>query len=173
MPPPAADTTPAPGDARPTLVSVFGASRSDPDLDRLAHRVGVLLGEAGVQLLCGGGSGVMAAVSAGFASVGGRPIGILPGEDAMGSPPNPDIAIPLYTGMGQARNVILALSAHTAIAIGGAWGTLSEIAAARRHGVRVVLLRSWTEKELRGDRGLVPAENAEEAVRLALEGVRR
>ncbi len=112
----------------------------------------------------------MAAASAGAREAGGLVIGILPGAGPAESLPNEHVTVPLYTGLGQARNVIVVLSAAAVIAIAGSWGTLSEIALARRHGRPVVLLDSWRPAPPEGgsDPRLVEAKSAEEAVRLAL-----
>ncbi|MGH9464547.1 MAG: TIGR00725 family protein [Thermoanaerobaculia bacterium] len=155
-------------------IAVVGGSRCTPEQEALARAVGAGLARSGVVLVCGGGSGVMAAASAGARAAGGLVIGILPGSCATESPPNPDVTVPLYTGLGQARNVIVVLSAQAVIAIAGSWGTLSEIALARRHGRSVVLLESWRAVPPGGeeDAGLLEAGSAEEAVRLALASAR-
>jgi uncharacterized protein (TIGR00725 family) len=151
-------------------VAVSGPGRCDEGLAALAEEVGRRLAEAGCVVLTGGRGGVMAAASRGARRAGGTAVGILPGEDARASPPNEDLELAIYTGMGQARNAVLALSAGALIAIGGGWGTLSEVALARKHGRRVVLLASWT---LRRPGGEAPsdvevAQSAAEAVALAL-----
>jgi uncharacterized protein (TIGR00725 family) len=85
----------------------------------------------------------MERAAAGARDAGGRTVGVLPGRSARESPPNEGIELPLFTGLGQARNLILVLSSQAIIAIDGGWGTLSEIAHAVKHGVPVVLLESW------------------------------
>lgn len=122
----------------------------------------------------------MAAASSGARAAGGLVVGILPGATAAESPPNPDLTVALYTGLGQARNAVVVLSAEAVIAIGGSWGTLSEIALARRHARPVVLLGTWSASPPPGepDPEWLTAASAEEAVRLALangerEGPRR
>jgi uncharacterized protein (TIGR00725 family) len=85
----------------------------------------------------------MEAAARGARDEGGRTVGILPGQDPESSPPNPHIELALYTGMGQARNQVLVLSAQGVIGIGGSWGTLTEIGLALKHGIPVVLLESW------------------------------
>jgi uncharacterized protein (TIGR00725 family) len=112
----------------------------------------------------------MEAASRGASTEGGLTVGILPGTDVRASPPNPYITLPLFTGLGQARNVVLVLSADAVIAIGGEWGTLSEIAIAMKHGKPLVLLGSWAVDPPSGDLGLpMVAETAAEAVDLALQ----
>ena len=112
----------------------------------------------------------MAAAAEGARRVGGRTVGILPGAGSEESPPNPDIEVAIYTGMGQARNQILMLSAAAVIGIGGGWGTLSEIGLARKHQVPVVLLDSWHLERPDGvsEPGFMQATNPQQAVEMAL-----
>lgn len=112
----------------------------------------------------------MAAASEGARKGGGEAVGVLPGRDARESPPNPYLSTTLFTGMGQARNLILVLSAGAVIAIGGGWGTLSEIAMALKHGIPVVVLKSWNLSRPDGENEpcLHQAGSPEEAVGLAL-----
>lgn len=126
----------------------------------LAKEVGRLLAEAGAVVLCGGLDGVMEAVSEGAGGAGGTVIGILPGVTREAA--NPHLTLALPTGLGQARNAVIATAADVVIAIGGGWGTLSEIGFARRLGRRVVALASWEVA------GLDAAASPAEAVRLAL-----
>lgn len=125
-------------------VAVVGAAGCGQHLDRLASETGRYLAEAGAVLLTGGRGGVMAAASRGAHAAGGLTVGILPGADATASPPNQAVELALFTGMGQARNQLLVLSAQAVIAIGGGWGTLSEISLALKQGRPVVLLESWS-----------------------------
>jgi uncharacterized protein (TIGR00725 family) len=113
-----------------------------------AHRVGRLLAERGVVVVCGGGAGVMAAVAAGARSRGGVVVGILPGGDREGA--SPDLSAAVVTNMGQARNAAVVWSADAVIVVGGSWGTLSELALANRRGVRVVSLGGWRVVDARG-----------------------
>jgi uncharacterized protein (TIGR00725 family) len=130
---------------RPTRVqvAVVGAGDCDAHLAALAEEVGAGLARAGVVLLTGGRTGVMAAASRGARAAGGLVVGVLPGRDAIESRPNDDVEVALFTGLGQARNVVLVLSAAVVVAVGGSWGTLSEVATALKHGIPVVLLESW------------------------------
>ena len=107
----------------------------------------------------------------GAKSAGGTTIGILSGRARAGSGPNPHIDIVIYTDMGQARNQIIVLSSAAVIAVGGEWGTLSEIALARKQGVPVVLLDSWELRSPSADLAadLPSASDAKGAVRQALE----
>lgn len=134
-----------------------------------ARRVGELLAARGATVLCGGGGGVMAAVAAGARSRGGLVIGVRPDD---GSAPGPtDVSASVVTNMGQARNAILVWSADAVIAVGGSWGTLSEVALAmRRGGIPVVVLGGWHVLDAHGVpvSGPCHVDNPEEAVRAAL-----
>jgi uncharacterized protein (TIGR00725 family) len=145
-------------------IAVVGAGRAPTELAELAEAVGRLLAEAGCTLVCGGLGGVMEAAARGARSVGGTTIGVLPGEDR--SEANRWIQHAIATGMGHARNLAIAASADAVIAVGGEWGTASEIALARKLGRPVVVLGGGPQ--LRGP-GIVAVDGAEEAVRIALE----
>lgn len=153
-------------------VAVIGASRCDEATRLAALEVGRRVAEAGAVLLNGGRGGVMEASAEGARGAGGTTIGVLPGTGADASPPNRYIEIALYSGMGQARNLVLVLSADAVIAVGGGWGTLSEIAMAMKHGRPLVLLGSWDlAPPVGSDLPMPPvASTPAEAVRLALEG---
>lgn len=102
----------------------------------------MLLAEAGAVVICGGGTGVMAAVAAGARSAGGLVVGIRPGNDRTDA--SPDLSVTIVTNLGEARNAVIVWSADAVIAVGGSWGTLSEVALARRRGgVPVVVLDGW------------------------------
>ncbi len=155
----------------PLQIAVFGAGSCDETLCQLAYDVGEALGRAGARLVCGGRGGVMEAASRGARDAGGLVVGVLPGRDAGESPPNDAVGVALFTGLGQARNLVVALSGAAAIAVGGSWGTLSEIALALKHGIPVVSLDSWRPRRPDGrDEPLLHvASTAEEAVARALE----
>jgi uncharacterized protein (TIGR00725 family) len=144
--------------------------RECTDAERAAAReVGVLLARAGAVVLCGGGSGVMAAVVEGVRSAGGLVVGIRPGGDPDDAAPG--LSAVVATGMGEARNAVLVRSADAVIVVGGSWGTVSELALARRMGVPVVGLRSWVVLDADGEPlpDAVPvAASAADAVRRAL-----
>jgi hypothetical protein len=154
--------------AQRTQISVIGASEGDDRILADAEAVGRGIAEAGAVLVCGGRTGVMEAASRGATGAGGTVIGILPTlatEDA-----NPYVTFAVATGTGHARNLAVVASGEAVIAIGGEWGTLSEIAFARRLGRPVVALQSWTLQNRAGtDLGITEAETPEVAVRLALE----
>jgi uncharacterized protein (TIGR00725 family) len=105
--------------------------------------------------------GVMEAACRGAKAAGGLTIGILPGPDKTGANDYVDIAI--ATGLGEARNLAIIRTADVLIAVGGSYGTLSEIGFALKAGKKVVGLKTWDIK------GIVPAATAEDAVRLATE----
>src|SRR5207245_2335370 len=115
---------------RGPLVAVVGGGTCTPQEAAWATAVGRLIAERGAVLLCGGLGGVMAAAARGAKQAGGLTVGILPGNDPREA--NPDIDVALATGMGEMRNALIVRAASAVIAIGGGWGTLSEIAMARR-----------------------------------------
>jgi uncharacterized protein (TIGR00725 family) len=115
-------------------VAIVGAGHCTTPEAALAEEVGRLLAGAGAVVLTGGRGGVMAAASRGAAQAGGLVVGILPGVDAAEA--NPWVTLPVVTGMGEARNAILMRTAQAVIAVGGEYGTLSEIAFALKFGRR-------------------------------------
>jgi hypothetical protein len=123
------------------LVAVVGGGTCSPAEAALAREVGARLAEAGIGVVCGGGGGVMAAACEGAGGAGGLTIGILPGNDRTAANPWVDIALP--TGLGEARNTLVVRSARAVIAIGGEFGTLSEIAFALKLGIPVIGLDTW------------------------------
>jgi uncharacterized protein (TIGR00725 family) len=145
------------------MIGVIGGSEAPPDILLLAEKVGRLIGRAGCILVCGGLGGVMEAACRGAKAEGGFTVGILPGparEDA-----NPHVDLAVATNMGHARNAIIAHTADTLIAVGGRYGTLSEIGFSLGLGKKVIALRSWE-----CDPAIVPAKDPEEAVEKALNG---
>lgn len=148
--------------ARPRRIAVIGAGICGQDMVEVAERVGEEVARTGAVLICGGLGGVMEASARGAARHGGVTVGILPGRDARDA--NPYIGIPLATGMGEGRNVLVVRTADAVIAVGGEWGTLSEVALARKVGVPVVLLRPSLAAEL----DLPLASTPEEAVQMAM-----
>jgi hypothetical protein len=125
------------------IISVIGGERAGAEALRLAKEVGRELGRRGVTLLCGGRGGVMEATCKGARAEGGHTIGVLPGRNAAETPPNRYVEFPIFTGIGYARNAIVALSGEAVIAISGSYGTLSEIAYALINGVPLVGLDTW------------------------------
>jgi uncharacterized protein (TIGR00725 family) len=142
-------------------VAVCGASEATPSQLEAAREVGKLLARAGAVVINGGFGGVMGAASEGAAIEGGTVVGILPDADRGGA--NPHLTVALATGLGQARNAVIVTAADSVIAIGPGWGTLSEIALARRLGRAVFALDTWKVK------GLDIVHTPAEAVKRALE----
>lgn len=132
-------------------VAVCGPRQcTDTDPDR-AHEIGRLLAQAGATVLRRGGVGVMAAVAAGARAENGLVIGIGPGDSTDGA--SPDLSAVVVTNLGEARNAVIVWSADAVIAVGGSWGTLSEIALAkRRGGIPVITLGGWTTSHQRYQR---------------------
>ncbi|HUG42141.1 MAG TPA: TIGR00725 family protein [Longimicrobiales bacterium] len=151
---------------RPPRVAVCGAGVCGRELAAVAEAVGRELARAGAVLLCGGLGGVMEAAARGAAEEGGIVVGVLPGRDARNA--NRHVGIPLPTGMGEGRNVLVVRFAEALIAIGGEWGTLSEVALARKIDVPVVLLRPGLTAGL----DLPETTTAAEAVAWALDAAR-
>ena len=150
-----------------TQISVIGASEGEPEILRDAEAVGRGIADAGAVLVCGGLTGVMEAASKGAADAGGTIVGILPTLSPADA--NPYVTHAVATGTGHARNLAVVASGEAVIAVGGEWGTLSEIAYARKLGRPVVAIQSWTLRNRAGtDLGIVEADTPEEAVRLAL-----
>jgi uncharacterized protein (TIGR00725 family) len=152
----------------PRYVGVVGGGRASAGDLGTAEEVGRLLARAGAIVVCGGLGGVMDAAAAGCAAEGGICIGILPGADRDGASPNLTVAV--CTGMGEARNAIIARTVDALIAVAGEFGTLSEIALALRMGVPVVGIDTW--ELLRAGspvEAVVRAPDAARAVALALE----
>ena len=142
-------------------VAVCGASEATPSQLDAAREVGRLLAKAGAVMINGGYGGVMGAASEGAAREGGTVVGLLSESDRAGA--NPHLTISLPTGMGQGRNLLIVTAAESVIAIGGGWGTLSEIAHARKLGLSVYALDTWDID------GLEKVDSPAEAVRRALE----
>jgi uncharacterized protein (TIGR00725 family) len=152
-------------------VAVIGASgvELESELGRLAGDVGRLLAGAGVTLVCGGRGGVMEAACRGASEAGGEAIGVLPGHEI--GEANPFCTHVVATGIGHARNLAVVSSGQAVIAIGGEWGTLSEIGFARAIGRTVIALRSWTlsgRERMADAPGVVVVDSAAAAVEMAL-----
>jgi uncharacterized protein (TIGR00725 family) len=150
-------------------VAVCGPHACTPEERTTAYRVGQLLAERGAVVICGAGGGVMAAVAAGVGSRDGCVVGIRADDSREGAAP--ELSVTLVTNMGQARNAIIVWSADAVIVIGGSWGTLSEVALARRRGgVPVVSLGGWQilDHDGRPLPGINHVATPEEAVATAL-----
>ena len=129
--------------AQRLIIGVIGAGDTGADGRKKAYQVGRRVAERGAVLACGGLGGIMEAASQGCFEAGGEVIGVLPGNCAASA--NPYVTHPIVTAMGHARNVILVQTSAALIAIEGGYGTLSEIAIARKIGKPLVLLDSWSD----------------------------
>jgi uncharacterized protein (TIGR00725 family) len=123
-------------------VAVIGPGRATAGLADRARRLGAELAGMGVIVVTGGLGGVMAAACRGAAEAGGLTVGLLPGTDPVTA--NPWVRVVIPTGLGEARNALVVRAAAVVVAVGGGWGTLSEVALALRAGIPVVSLDSWT-----------------------------
>jgi uncharacterized protein (TIGR00725 family) len=151
------------------VVGVMGPSACDPGMAQLARDVGAGIARRGAVVLTGGRGGVMEAASEGARAAGGLTIGVLPGAGARETAPNRFVDVALYTGLGEARNWINVCASDALIAIGGGFGTLSEIALALKARKPVVLVGSW-RFEIEGTLPSLPrADTADEAVAMAFE----
>jgi uncharacterized protein (TIGR00725 family) len=151
--------------ARSRMVAVCGASQATDDDRSTATLVGHLLAERGFLIVCGGGQGVATAVAAAARASGGVCIGLLPGDDPADAAPG--VTIPIATGVGHLRNALIVRSCDAIIAIGGGFGTLSEMAFGLVLGKPVVALNSWSVTrpgETEADPMVQRASTAEEAV---------
>lgn len=149
------------------IVGVIGEGTASADIARAAEVVGRELAKRGHVVVCGGLGGVMEAACKGAKEAGGVTVGILPGDSRLDA--NPYVDIPIVTGLGEARNVIVVKSSQALIAVGGRYGTLSEIALGLRLGIPVVGLDTW-QLARRGlvDEGIVLANDPIEAVEKAI-----
>jgi uncharacterized protein (TIGR00725 family) len=150
-----------------TLIAVIGGSVCTPEAAAAAEAVGRHLALRGATVVCGGLGGVMEAVCKGAREAGGHTIGLLPAADAAEA--NPYVEFPLPTGLGHARNAIVARSAQAVIAIDGSYGTLSEMAFALVFETPVIGLSTW-ELALHGqsDTSVIRATSPQDAVEKAL-----
>jgi uncharacterized protein (TIGR00725 family) len=147
-------------------VAVIGAGEASPDERDSARAAGRRLAELGAVVVTGGRGGVMEAACEGAKQAGGQTVGILPGLERGEANEFVDVAIP--TGLGEMRNALVVRAADALVAVGGAWGTLSEIAFARVAGKAVFGVGSW---EL-GEEGVVAVASGEEAAERAVASIR-
>jgi len=152
------------------LVGIIGEREASPENSLRAYTVGHLLAEHGFAIICGGLGGVMEAACRGACDAGGLTLGILPGVDAAEA--NPYVQIAIVTGLNEARNLLIVRSALALIAIGGEYGTLSEMAFALKMNKPVIALHSWQpERPGVSHPTLYPAQTPEEAVERLLQFV--
>lgn len=148
-------------------MAVVGPSRGEPPQLDAAEAVGRALAERGAVVVCGGLGGAMEAACRGAKSAGGTTVGILPGPDRSAANEFVDFAV--ATSLGEARNAVIVRTADVVIAVGGAYGTLSEIALALAAGKRVIGLGTWTLATAQGpDEAIERAASPQEAVERAL-----
>ena len=143
------------------IIAVIGAGNADGHLLAVAEEVGRLIAGNGAILVCGGLGGVMEAAARGAKSGGGLTVGLLPGFEKGDA--SPHIDVPIATGLREGRNVLIVRSADVMIAVGGEYGTLSEIALGLKTGKTVIGIGTWDIK------GIIKAASAEEAVKKALD----
>ncbi|MDE4908060.1 TIGR00725 family protein [Methanogenium marinum] len=124
----------------PLQIAVIGAASCDDETGRVAEDTGRLIARAGATLICGGRGGVMEAACRGAVGAGGVTVGILPGDVCEA---NPFCTVTIPTGLGIARNAVVVSAAGGVIAVGGAYGTLSEIAIALKLGRPVYGIHTW------------------------------
>ena len=148
----------------PPYISVVGPSEASEQEQQDAETVGGALAQGGAIVVTGGRGGVMAAASRGAAEAGGTTLGILPGIDRREANEFVKIAIP--TGLGELRNGLVVRAADALVAVGGAYGTLSEVALALRAGVPVIGLHTWEID------GIEQVQSAADAAARALERAR-
>lgn len=150
------------GVERPLRIGVVGSGVASEKEIELALALGRTLARLGAVVICGGRTGVMEAAAKGCAEEGGLAVGVLPGRRAEEA--NPWIALPLPTGLGEARNALVVSGSEAIVAVGGSWGTLSEIALARKGGVPVCTLGEPPAEGLELPAMASPAEAAEWAL---------
>lgn len=155
-------------DSGKKFITVIGGSQCTADEVRLAEEVGRELARRGAVLICGGLGGVMEAACRGASSEGGLTVGILPGESRQAA--NRYVQIPVVTGIGYARNVAVVKSGQAVIAVGGSYGTLSEVSHALQSGIPVIGLNTWSiARNGEADNSIIRAQNPIEAVEKALD----
>jgi uncharacterized protein (TIGR00725 family) len=145
------------------IIGVIGAGRADEKTLAVAETVGRLIAKRGAMIVCGGLGGVMEAAAKGAQAEGGTTIGILPQNTKDSA--NPYIDVPVATGFGEGRNVVIVRTADALIAVGGEYGTLSEIALALKMEKPVIGLRTWEIP------GVIKAKDEEDAVEKAFHAI--
>lgn len=156
------------GTGRPFRIAVCGGSEPGEAHVRLAEEVGRRIADAGAILICGGRGGLMEAAARGAVEAGGFTIGVLPGADDADA--NGWVTLPLPTGLGEMRNMLVVAFAEAVIGVGGEWGTLSEIAFAARVGRPVVLLEPTLGRGLPLPVADTPADAVRDALSAAQQG---
>lgn len=147
-------------------IGVIGTGKKEEPYYSLAYETGKLIAKRRGIVVCGGLGGVMEAAARGANEEGGVCIGIVPGRTR--SRANPHLTYVIPTGMGELRNGIIVRTSDVFIAIGGGYGTLSEISLAKKTGKEVISLKSW-EYNKRSDFEIEKAETPQEAVEKAFQ----
>ena len=151
----------------PIVIAVIGPGDATAEQITTAEDVGRRLAAAGATVVCGGLGGVMEAVARGATLGGATVVGILPGGDRTAGNRHLTLAVP--TGLGEARNTLVVRSADAVIAVGGGYGTLSEIGFALKIGTPVIGVGTWELRRDGGvDAGIVPAADSAQAVTAAI-----
>jgi len=149
------------------FIAVIGSGQANAGEIKLAEAVGKEIARRGAILVCGGLGGVMEAACRGAEAAGGTTIGILPGDSREAA--NPHVQIPIVTGLNHARNVIVVKSAQVVIAVGGSYGTLSEIGHALQNNIPVVGLKTWSlVREGKTDSSIITVDDPIDAVDIAI-----
>ncbi len=152
------------GSLRHIVVGIIGPRDATGEQRRVAERIAYILAGYGITLICGGKTGVMQAASKGCYEAGGLVIGLLPGSNP--SEANEYVGVPLPTGLGEARNMIIAKSARVLVAVGGSYGTLSEVAYGLHFSKPVIGIANAADVK-----GVVHVKNPETAVLAVLEAL--
>ncbi len=151
-------------------ISVIGAGECCPTIYNEALALGRLLAKEGHLVICGGRGGVMEAVAQGVAMVGGVTIGILPGRDIKEA--NKYITYPIANGLGEMRNFLVVLNGDIVVAVSGKYGTLSEIALAKKIDRPVIVMGRWQSIE-----GVIPVKTPKDVIKtinkLSKDGVKK
>ena len=153
---------------RAPYIAVVGPSEATDDELSAAEAVGRGLAERGAVLVCGGLGGVMAGACRGAQAAGGTTVGILPGKERAAANEWVDVAV--STGLGEARNALVVRAADAVVAVGGGYGTLSEIALALKAGKPVIGVDTW--KLGRDPDPIMRSGDPDEAAAMALSAVR-
>ena len=151
---------------RKTVIGVIGSSSCSSSVSEIAYIVGKEIARKGAILICGGLGGVMEAACKGVKEEGGITIGVLPGDSKEKA--NAYVDIPITTGMGEARNIIIVRSSDAVIAIAGKYGTLSELAFALRFDVPIVGIATWNI-----DIPILRAKNPKQAVDMLFSAIKK
>jgi uncharacterized protein (TIGR00725 family) len=156
------------GGEKKLFIAVVGGGKCTPEEAAIAEAVGRELARRGAILVCGGLGGIMEAACKGASNEGGMTIGILPSDKP--DTANPYVQVPIATGLGEARNLVIVRAAGAVIAVSGEYGTLSEIAFALKNNKPVIGLDTWSlHKGGKDVQAIIPAENPIDAVNKAMK----